>query len=900
MTSARSATARPSTRLTPVDVPGLSSGVIAISAGGSHTCALTSAGGVKCWGRNDSGQLGDGTTTNRSTPVNVSGLTSGVAAISAGGYHTCAITTSSALKCWGRNDRGQLGDNSATNRPQPVNVTGMTSGVTSVSAGGSDAQGGHTCAIATGGALKCWGRNDFGQVGDGSTADRFVPANVSGLASGVISVAEGRYHSCAVLASGGAKCWGWNINGQLGRGDTTSSNTPTDVINLTNATQVSAGAMNTCARTSTGGVKCWGNNSVGQLGDGTSGNTRQAPVNVLASPGGPPLAGVSFMSAGGSITADSHTCAITSTGLKCWGLNVNGQVGDGTTAMRTTPVDVIGFVPPPTATAVPTDTPTATPTNTSAPTSTIPPATPSNTPLPTATGTSIPTASNTPTPSATNTPEPTATPTATATNTPFPTSTSTSVPTATSTPEPTATNTPAPTATNTTQPTATNTPLPTATQTNTATNTPLPTATNTPVPTATNTAAPTATNTAVPTATDTVAPTATNTALPTATPTSTPTNTPLPTATNTPVPTATNTAAPTATNTPLPTATNTPIPTATNTTEPSATNTVLPTASPTDTATNTPLPTATNTPVPTATNTSAPTATNTALPTATPTDTTTNTPPPTATNTPVPTATSTATPTSTPTPALYFALANDGVVGGLTVANEDIVAWDGGSGFVMHFDGSDVGLSGLAIDGYARMSATQLLFSFTAPAVVPGIAGTVDDSDIVMFTAASLGEATAGTFSLYFDGSDVGLTTTDEDIDAIDVLPDGSILISTLGTASVTGVAAGDEDVLRFAPSSTGSTTAGSWSLHFDGSDVGLTATAEDVDAVCVGASGQLRLSTAGAFTVSGASGVDEDVFAFTPSSLGTNTAGVFGPGLLLDGSAYGLSANDVTAVECS
>ena len=314
---------------TPVAVANVTSGVSAVSTGDSHTCAITTSGGVKCWGFNNAGQLGDGTTTSRSMSVDVVDLTSEVNAVSTGVFHTCALTSSGGVKCWGDNSNGQLGDGTNTNHLTQVDVVGLISGVNSVSVGGF-----HTCALTSSGGVKCWGFNNYSQLGDGTTTSRSTPVDVTGLTSEVSAVSAGRNHTCALTASGGVKCWGNNSDGQLGNNTTIHSATPVDVVGLTSGVSaISAGGNHTCALTTSGGVKCWGDNGYGQLGDGTS-SDRLTPVDVVGL-----TSGISAVSAG-----FYHTCALTTSGgVNCWGNNYSGQLGDGTTDNHSTPVDVIGL-----------------------------------------------------------------------------------------------------------------------------------------------------------------------------------------------------------------------------------------------------------------------------------------------------------------------------------------------------------------------------------------------------------------------------------------------------------------------------------------------------------------------------------------------------------------------------
>ena len=312
-------------RTAPVAVSGLTSGVRTVTAGRYHTCALTTSGGVKCWGYNGQGQLGDGTATSHRTPIDVNGLTSGVSAIAAGGYHTCALKTDGSLLCWGDNSAGSLGDGTVSNRTEPVNVNGLDGKVSAVSAGIH-----HTCALLNKGTVQCWGANHSGQLGDGSLTDRAVPAEVTGLNEEVTFLAAGDDYACVVV-DGKIYCWGENGDGQLGDGTTIDRSTPVAVNNLTEEAEiVAAGSINSCAALDDGGISCWGDNRYGQLGVGKT--TRQrTPASVSSLPGT-----IGAISAG-----EQHTCAVTTAGApKCWGNNSYGQLGDGTTINRSLPVGV--------------------------------------------------------------------------------------------------------------------------------------------------------------------------------------------------------------------------------------------------------------------------------------------------------------------------------------------------------------------------------------------------------------------------------------------------------------------------------------------------------------------------------------------------------------------------------
>jgi alpha-tubulin suppressor-like RCC1 family protein len=311
----------------PTTVTGLVDGVAAIAAGNLHTCALTTTGGVVCWGGNYSGQLGDGTTTDRLTPTAVSALGSGVAAITAGWAHTCALTVGGGVMCWGSNYAGQLGDGTTTGQLTPTPIPGLESGVAAIAAGVE-----HSCALKASGVL-CWGDNRYGQLGDGTTTDRLTPAAVAGLGSGIEAIAAGEYHTCAITAGGGVVCWGGNNAGQLGDGTQTDRPMPTAVSGLASGVRQIESEDHTCAVTVAGGVVCWGVGYRYRLGNGTE-NIRTVPTAVSGL-----MSGVTAVSTGGC-----HGCAVTTGGgVLCWGYNDSGQVGDGTWTTRPTPVRVPGF-----------------------------------------------------------------------------------------------------------------------------------------------------------------------------------------------------------------------------------------------------------------------------------------------------------------------------------------------------------------------------------------------------------------------------------------------------------------------------------------------------------------------------------------------------------------------------
>ncbi len=272
----------------PVPVSGISTAV-AVAAGYHHTCALLQDGTVQCWGDNTYGQLGNGmpippntprgsaSTAHSSIPVAVVGITNAVAVAASDGYHSCAVLQDGTVRCWGDNVSGQLGDGTRNNSSTPVTVAVINTAV-DVSIGDF-----HSCALLQGGAVSCWGLNWTGQLGDGTGNDSNTPVLVSGINTAV-SVTAGVIHSCAVLQDGTARCWGSNANGQLGNGTTANASAPALVSGISSALSITAGNNDSCAVLSGGLVRCWGMNTYGELGNGTTADGQTPSVVVDINP----------------------------------------------------------------------------------------------------------------------------------------------------------------------------------------------------------------------------------------------------------------------------------------------------------------------------------------------------------------------------------------------------------------------------------------------------------------------------------------------------------------------------------------------------------------------------------------------------------------------------------------
>ena len=311
----------------PIDVIGLAGGVASVSVGWGRTCALTVAGAVWCWG----GSTGDGTSSLRAAPVAVPGLGIGSTSVSAGAFSSCAVTSAGGVVCWGDNTYGELGDGSRTSSLRPVAVSGLAQGVASVSVGD-----GFACAVTVAGGAKCWGLGAESDLGNGGTGDQLVPVDVVGLSGPVQQVVAANEFACALTDAGGVECWGVNVSGQLGFGSLVAgSDAPVAAQGLSSQViSLSAGTEGACAVTGAGAAVCWGSETHGQVGDGGS-TDRYVPTAVTGLG-----SGVTSVSSSLALSA----CAVTATGgLRCWGANQFGQLGVGGSADQSLPTQVVGF-----------------------------------------------------------------------------------------------------------------------------------------------------------------------------------------------------------------------------------------------------------------------------------------------------------------------------------------------------------------------------------------------------------------------------------------------------------------------------------------------------------------------------------------------------------------------------
>ena len=326
----------------PVQVLGITDAT-AISAGNFHSCALRQDGTISCWGRNRSGQLGNGQSGgNADSPVQVFGITDATA-IASSGTHSCALHQGGTISCWGSNGDGQLGNGTDHSSSVPVQVTGIADataiGMTSY----------FSCALHQTGTISCWGENGSGQLGNGQSgrnARSLVPVQVIGITDATAIAAGGSQgssigHSCALHRNGTISCWGTNYDGRLGIGQSDRGErlVPAQVLSITDATAIAAGGGNangySCALHRDGTISCWGSNGYGQLGNGTRSNF-VIPVQV-----------VGITDATAITTGDEHTCALHQNGtISCWGRNRSGQLGDGQSgdsANSSVPVLVTGI-----------------------------------------------------------------------------------------------------------------------------------------------------------------------------------------------------------------------------------------------------------------------------------------------------------------------------------------------------------------------------------------------------------------------------------------------------------------------------------------------------------------------------------------------------------------------------
>ena len=308
-------------RRTPVPINlGNGRSVRALALGNFHSCAILDDHSVSCWGSNLLGQIGDPDIVGSSlTPIPVDlGEEQSAKAIASGGDHTCALLNNHSLKCWGQNDAGQLGDGSGDpvqNSPTPV-ALGTNRRAKAITAGRA-----HTCAILDDDTLWCWGKNGVGQLGDKSNDDRNTPVPIDlGEGRSVRTVVSRENHTCAILDNYTLKCWGENGDGELGDQKTADNHTPT-LVELGDAKvlKVTVGNGFSCTQTGNYALRCWGTNNFGELADGTNNprNTLDTTSNL------PPGRAILSIQSG-----YNHTCVRLEDGsLLCWGNNNHGKLG---------------------------------------------------------------------------------------------------------------------------------------------------------------------------------------------------------------------------------------------------------------------------------------------------------------------------------------------------------------------------------------------------------------------------------------------------------------------------------------------------------------------------------------------------------------------------------------------
>lgn len=289
-----------------------------VSAGDEGTCALSAGGEVACWG--------DTFTVTQSKPMHTRWGKVKVSGVHVGSRHACVVLAGGQVQCVGANNYGALGNDEVELdmffAGAPVDVLGLKDALT------MDTFVDHNCAVLRGGEVSCWGRNENGQLGDGTKKNAARPVEVAGL-QGVIDVEVGTNHSCALLGAGDVYCWGDGELGQLGQGALEPSLAPVKVVGLRGVVQLSAGSYHTCARTGAGDVYCWGLNRQGQIGHEDTKTNLAEPTKVA-------IEDATWVAAGGT-----HTCARTSAGIACWGNNAFGALGDGGKKSSSKPVAII-------------------------------------------------------------------------------------------------------------------------------------------------------------------------------------------------------------------------------------------------------------------------------------------------------------------------------------------------------------------------------------------------------------------------------------------------------------------------------------------------------------------------------------------------------------------------------